>query len=220
MVVSGIPGFYFSSISRRLTASMSLPTKPQLRSHLRHFRRALSVADQAKAGIALCRRIQLLPKLQQSKRVALYMACDGEIDPRFLADQLLDVGIEIYIPWLKSEDTELLFGRYRRGAKLTDNCFGIPQPLPSANRITASELDILALPLVGFEPNGNRLGMGGGYYDRALAKLRGRRPLLVGLAHQGQQCAYLPTDPWDKPLDWIATDAQLICCTHIRRIQG
>lgn len=220
MVVSGIPGFYYPPYDSPHTGHMPSPTKPQLRSQLRNFRRALTAFDQHRAQLALCRQFLSLPGLTRTRRVALYVASDGEIDPAQLTHHLLDLGIEVYLPWLKSKHAELAFSRYQQGDKLMLNCFGIAQPLPKAHRVAAEEIDILGLPLVGFTPNGNRLGMGGGFYDRALAKLRGRGPVLVGLAHHGQQCSQLPVDPWDVPVDWLATDRQLICCTHIRRFGG
>lgn len=210
------PSFGYSP----LNGPMPFPTKPQLRLQLRNFRRAITAHDQRRAQLALIRQFLSLPNLAQARRVALYVASDGEIDPAYLAQRLINLGIEIYLPWLKSKRADLAFSRYHTGDKLIPNCFGIAQPLPKAQRLTAGEIDILGLPLVGFAPNGNRLGMGGGFYDRALAKLRDRGPVLVGLAHHGQQCTQLPVDPWDIPVDWIATDKKLICSSHIRRFGG
>ena len=111
------------------------------------------------------------------------------------------------------------FARYRPGEKLHCHRLGMKQPLPKAPRIASDALDMVALPLVGFDQRGNRLGMGGGFYDRAFACIA-RRPLMVGMAHQGQQISAVPTDSWDVPLDWIATDTQLMSIPRIRILMG
>ena len=94
------------------------------------------------------------------------------------------------------------------------NRFGIPEPLaPSRSLIDARQLDLILMPLVGFDQQGNRLGMGGGFYDRTLAFMHHRkawhRPKLVGLAHALQQVDSLEPSSWDVPLDGVATDKQL-----------
>ncbi|HMW72245.1 MAG TPA: 5-formyltetrahydrofolate cyclo-ligase, partial [Cellvibrionaceae bacterium] len=115
--------------------------------------------------------------------------------------------------------TAMQFVRFKAGEPLQRSRLGVLQPAPGAGAIALHRLDIVALPLVGFDGLGNRLGMGGGFYDRAL-QARGRRPLLVGLAHAGQQLARLPVEPWDVPLDWIATDRRLLRCPPVRRLMG
>ncbi len=86
------------------------------------------------------------------------------------------------------------------------NCYGILEP-KQQQAIPIEDLDILFVPLVAFDDELNRLGMGGGYYDRALSRSpRPRRPLLIGLAHQGQKVAQLNTQYWDIPLDMVLTD--------------
>lgn len=91
------------------------------------------------------------------------------------------------------------------------NRFGIPEPKASPRQtLKALELDLLLLPLVAFDSKGNRLGMGGGYYDRTLAHLNRqkgwRRPRIIGLAHELQRVDGLKNNAWDVPLDGIITD--------------
>src|SRR5690606_40461575 len=83
-----------------------------------------------------------------------------------------------------------------------------PDPIQAFSSVPARRSP--DLPLVAFDARGNRLGMGGGFYDRTFARApraRTLRPRLVGLAHHFQQVASLPAEPWDIPLDAIATDA-------------
>ncbi len=94
------------------------------------------------------------------------------------------------------------------------NRFGIPEPVITPRSwLRAQELDLILVPLVGFDLEGNRLGMGGGFYDRSLEFLHDRRgwihPKLLGLAHELQKLEALVPSPWDVPLQGIATDCAL-----------
>ena len=94
------------------------------------------------------------------------------------------------------------------------NRFGIPEPSRRNRRLRlAWTLDLLLVPLVGFDTECHRLGMGGGYYDRTLSYLshrdHWRRPRLIGLAHECQRVAALPVRPWDIPLDFVVTERQV-----------
>ena len=104
-----------------------------------------------------------------------------------------------------------MFRRYRPGEKLVANRFGIPEPPHRrGNTLSAKQLDVIFLPLVGFDAAGNRLGMGGGFYDRTLSQLPARnRPLLAGLAHDVQRVDKLPVQRWDIPLDAVVTDRRI-----------
>ena len=84
------------------------------------------------------------------------------------------------------------------------------EPPPAAARRSANELDIIFLPLVGWDEFGNRLGMGGGFYDRTLAGVR--QPLLVGLAHDCQRAERVPREAWDISMDFVATGSALVRC--------
>jgi 5-formyltetrahydrofolate cyclo-ligase len=97
------------------------------------------------------------------------------------------------------------------------NRFGIPEPqLPAAQQWQPEALDAVLVPLLAFDRHGNRLGSGAGYYDRSFAFLGTRRPrpapLLIGVAYAMQEVERLAIEPWDVPLDYIATEAELIEC--------
>ena len=148
-------------------------------------------------------------------RVALYLANDGELDPLPIQQQLLDMGKQIFLPVLRSNTKRSLwFAAYRHNEKLVLNQYGIPEPnLKKHQPLLPWHLDILLMPLVSFDEHGNRVGMGGGYYDRTLAYLKLRsswkKPILVGLAHECQKSLNMQKQPWDVPLNFVITEKQL-----------
>lgn len=106
---------------------------------------------------------------------------------------------------------KLWFADYRPGEPLKKNVYGIPEPRMRNRRLRPPfALDLLLVPLVGFDSKCNRVGMGGGYYDRTLAYLRQRahwrRPHLAGIAHECQRVEALESNPWDVPLDLVVTE--------------
>ncbi|WP_239495382.1 5-formyltetrahydrofolate cyclo-ligase [Salinicola halophilus] len=189
-----------------------------MRRELRRRRRRLSSRERRLASQALCRRLKRLPELQRGQRVALYLPNDGEIDPRPLMAWLRARGARVYLPVLRPlVENRLWFVRYDATTRMTTNRFGIHEPdtrfgAARANRLPAWALDTVLLPLVGFDDAGNRMGMGGGFYDRTFAFARHRRPapVLIGLAHDCQRVDTLPVARWDVPLDAIASDARLV----------
>ncbi|MCB1676108.1 MAG: 5-formyltetrahydrofolate cyclo-ligase [Halioglobus sp.] len=187
-------------------------SRHQLRTALRARRRALSLEQQSGAARALLTSITRLPGWPEAQRLAVYMAADGEIGTGPLADLARSLHKQLLLPVLVSEK-RLVFVEWHRDDTLCGNQFGIPEP-PRANRHRAvSELDIIFMPLVGWDREGGRLGMGGGYYDRTLAGLAGE-VLLVGLAHSFQEMNPMTRETWDIPLDFVATDTGLHRCSH------
>ncbi|QEM84226.1 5-formyltetrahydrofolate cyclo-ligase [Halomonas binhaiensis] len=196
--------------------------RSQLRRELRQRRRALSAAQQKAASKALGAQLRSLPELLAARRVALYLPNDGEIDPRPLLDWLHRRGAHAYLPVLRPlANNALWFVRYDHNTPMVRNRFGIQEPdtrhgAHPARRLPAWALSVILMPLVGFDDQGQRLGMGGGFYDRTLAFTHpergnpGPRPKLIGLAHEVQRMEKLPIASWDVPLDAIATDMRVI----------
>lgn len=190
--------------------------KTSLRSQLRQQRRDLSPLQQRQASEALCRQLWRLPAIRRAKHIAFYWPSDGEISPLPLMQRLQRQGKQCYLPVIK-RDKQMQFIRMNQ-AKLIQNRFGIPEPLGRVG-FAVKHLDIILMPLVGFDERGGRLGMGGGYYDRALAfknrqNWRGK-PWLVGLAHDLQKVALLPTESWDIDLAAVVTEKEVF---EVRRL--
>ncbi len=184
-----------------------------LRQQIRKQRRALSDTEREQASFLLCERIAKSRVFQQSKHIAFYLANDGEIDLSLLIKHAWQQNKNVYLPVLAEPNTNRLwFIPYTPNSKLRNNRFGIPEPVHSSKtrlRKTLS-LDLILMPLVAFDEQGNRVGMGGGFYDRTLSFLNHRKywhkPNLLGVAYEFQKQNQLETNSWDIPLQAIATD--------------
>ena len=179
---------------------------------LRQRRRALSRNQQRSAARNLYRQLAQSPQFRRARHIALYLPNDGEIDPRPLLAAAQKRGKRTYLPVLSAwPRTKMVFQRVTRHEKLAGNRFRILEPSPRPKRQRKLwALDLVLLPLVGFDDRGGRLGMGGGFYDRSLAYLRMRKnwhkPTLLGLAHECQRVDELAMASWDVPLQATVTD--------------
>ena len=192
-----------------------------LRKQIRNQRRALSDSEREQAAFLLCERIAASRIYQHSKHIAFYLPNDGEMDLSLLIQHAWQQGKQCYLPVLAEPNTQRLwFIPYTAETKLMPNRFGIPEPVHSNSlriRKTLS-LDLILMPLVAFDEQGNRVGMGGGYYDRTLAFLRQRKywhkPNLLGVAYEFQKQQRLKRSPWDIPLHSVATEQQFYINTN------
>lgn len=188
--------------------------RTSLRKELRARRNLLNTSQQETAAAWALRHVMKLPKFVRAQHIALYIPADGELDPRPIAQQLWKMGKHCYLPVLHpSLERQLWFVEYTPNALLKPNRFGIPEPdHRQAIRIAANLLDIVLLPLVGFDRQGGRLGMGGGFYDTTFAFHKGRKnkPYLLGMAHACQEVESLELADWDIPLYGVVTDKELI----------
>jgi len=181
-------------------------SRPELRRLLRERRRSLSESEQRQAAKALYLQLSKHPLLRSARHLALYLPQDGEIDPKPLLHAIWQRKKNAYLPVLaKWPKSRMVFQRIDKGEKLQKGRFGILQPKANpARQRKIWALDILLLPLVGFDIFGGRLGMGGGFYDRALAfrrrQIQNAKPLLLGIAHECQKVERLNLAPWDVPL--------------------
>src|SRR5882724_11129790 len=184
--------------------------KESLRKKLRAQRRSLSDSDHRRHSSAAAKAILRLRMFSAGKRVALYLPFDREPDTAVLIRGARQRGVQIFVPVISDRrHCRLRFfplrGETRRGA------FGIAVPRPRLTPVSPQWLDLIVIPLVGVDRDGRRLGMGGGYYDRALAFRRRRvhwmGPHLVGLAFDCQRTDSTFAEAWDVRLDSLATES-------------
>ena len=189
---------------------LSKLSRSDLRKILRKHRRALTTKQQQRAAGQLLSRAKTLA-LHRAKRIGLYLESDGEIGTHPLIQWCWKHDKAVYLPVLHPlSHNRLWFVRYTPRTPLIRHKYKIWEPKPPYNGgCDAKALDLVFLPLVGFDPQGGRLGMGGGYYDRTFAyqqRVGLQHPKLIGLAHELQKVPQLSTASWDVPLRGILTD--------------
>lgn len=177
-----------------------------LRDTLRERRRSIAAPARIAAAQSLARRLLSLPFDVSPGPVAGYWALDGEI--ALHAWQLGLPPESVYCLPVLTGDT-LSFAPWRPGEKLASNRYGIPEPdVPSGELLPPSAMALVVMPLVGFDLQGHRLGMGGGWYDRSFAFRQAGTPppLLVGAAFAAQQVDAIAPEPWDVDVDAVCTE--------------
>lgn len=192
-----------------------MTSRQQLRSHIRSLRRSLSAEQQHQASLDLVKQLLPRPEVQQAQHIALYLTNDGELDTTPLIHALWQQGKTLYLPLLHPVVSGyLVFQLYIPDTLLKPNQFGIGEPELNCSLLhPVSQLDLIFTPLVAFDAQGQRLGMGGGFYDRTLSQLHveATKPRLIGLAHDCQQVESVPVEAWDIPLPSICTPSRF--CT-------
>jgi 5-formyltetrahydrofolate cyclo-ligase len=185
--------------------------KRALRKELRAKRRSLHESEHALSSALAAAAIAKLPAFKPGARIAVYLPFDGESDPTALLAAARRRGVRIFVPVVDSvRHRRLRFlpltGRTRRGT------YGIAVPRGGLPRHAVGPrwFDLIVVPLVGIDAHGRRLGMGGGFYDRALRfrhhRQHWRGPRLVGLAFQCQRADSVFAQPHDVRLDAVATE--------------
>lgn len=177
--------------------------RQQLRKTMRAKRLSLSPQQQHFAAQQIIAPAQQLIERYQANHIAFYLPFNGEISPLALITTLRQQGKKIYLPVLHPfSANQLLFLRFDDAQALETNAFGILQPvLDVRNVLPIEDLEMIFVPLVACDLQGNRLGMGGGFYDRTLAQ--SPHLISVGLAHRCQQVEQLPLESWDMPLNHL-----------------
>ncbi|ATM03790.1 TPA: 5-formyltetrahydrofolate cyclo-ligase [Raoultella planticola] len=186
-------------------------TRQLIRQQIRQRRRALTAEQQAQFARQGADRVMAYPPVAQAQTVALFLSFDGELDTRPLIDRLWRAGKQVYLPVLHPfSPGNLLFLRYHPRSELVTNRLKIDEPkLDVRDVLPLGRLDVLMVPLVAFDTAGQRLGMGGGFYDRTLQNWQDYSLQPVGYAHDCQQVDALPTEHWDIPLPAVITPSAL-----------
>ncbi|MDE1485388.1 5-formyltetrahydrofolate cyclo-ligase [Xenorhabdus bovienii] len=188
-----------------------LSLRKSIRKQIRQLRQNLSPEQQSRFAQQVAQNVVSHPKIQQANKVALYLSFDGELDTRPLIQQLWQQNKQVYLPVFHPfNQHHLLFLHYHAETSLNCNRFNIEEPpLDVRQVLPVSELDVMFIPLVAFDNTGQRLGMGGGFYDRTLAKWQQQNFYPIGLAHDFQLVNVLPSANWDIPLPEIITPEKI-----------
>jgi len=184
--------------------------KDQTRQRLRTQRAELSLESFTSMSSAIARNVRESEAFKSAQRIGFYHSVRGEADPA----SLKTTDKHFFLPVLsKNLDEGLVFIELNDETQFENNKFAIPEPIYNEEKIVAANtLDLVIVPLLGFDKNGNRLGMGGGFYDRCFAfkKQQNSKPLLMGYAYDFQEVDSLEPESWDVGLDIIATESNLI----------
>ena len=181
-----------------------------IRKNIRDLRQNLTPVQQQDAAKKIKLNISQHLENRKNARIGIYISNDGEIDTSLIIEHLWQLNQRIYVPLIHPFcKGNLLFQRYEKNSPMSVNRYGIVEPKLDCSQVCPVEqLDVLFTPLVAFDLSGNRLGMGGGYYDRTLAKYyreKLNQPEVIGLAHECQLVEQVPTECWDVPLKTIIT---------------
>lgn len=136
--------------------------------------------------------------------VSGYWPIRDELDIRRLLSGFHEEGVECALPIVTQRHKPLQFRRWRPGDVLEQRPFGLSEPSTAASVVVPR---VVLTPLLAVDPRGNRLGYGGGYYDRTLDELRQTGPVMaIGICFDAQRVADVPHDRSDQKLDWIVTE--------------
>ena len=179
-----------------------------LREQLRQARAAAFRAQSGNAGEALRDVFLCGAHPPAGAVVSFYYPIKDEMDVLPLARALAERGHPLCLPCVLPDSDLLVFRAFAFGDELKINSYGLSEPLPIAPVV---EPTVLLVPLLGFDHAGNRIGLGGGYYDRTLAVLRAKKRIYAaGIAFAAQEIEIVPTAPQDQKMDLIATEREVI----------
>ncbi|WP_281556630.1 5-formyltetrahydrofolate cyclo-ligase [Thalassomonas sp. RHCl1] len=196
-------------------------TRQQLRQLVRKRRQALTPEQQQQAAERLLEQLRQHPVINSADKLAIYLANDSEINTLPFIHWCWQQGKAVYLPVLHPfSKGQLLFLHYDQDTAMTVNHLGITEPKLDLQKICPVEqLDVLLTPLVAFDLSGDRLGMGGGFYDRTLEKWHRRHRSgestklhPIGLAHDCQRVEKIPSEYWDVPIPEIITPGKVYQC--------
>ena len=178
---------------------------PTIRKKIREQRGKLSNEQRLEASIAVSEAITNNPLFMRARNIALYLSHDGEIDISPIFQVAWQRGKHCYLPVLSTQGKKLAFAPYTPDSVMRNNRYGIPEPVVSKRALlTPQQLSLVLTPLVAFDAQGNRVGMGGGYYDRTFAFLRRqqhyKQTRLCGIGFNFQQVDAIEKQDWDVPL--------------------
>ncbi|GAB7127934.1 5-formyltetrahydrofolate cyclo-ligase [Silvimonas sp. JCM 19000] len=189
----------------------ALTDKAALRRTLRQRRVAIDDATRRTASLAVMRQIRSAGLLRRGRNIAIYVPMGSELSTWPLILAALKAGCRVFLPETPrpGKGRHLEFVRFDEASRWHQGAYGIPVPVHT-HYCAPRDLDLVFLPLLGFDAVLGRMGQGGGYYDTTFAFRRARRhwkkPQLIGVAFDCQRVDALPLDPWDLRLDKIFTE--------------
>jgi len=183
--------------------------KSSLRMALRTRRKRISHSSRQILDMAINQHLLEFIDGHQPKTIAAFWPFDGEPDLLPALGQASRQGVQLTLPVIRQDGSgrSIIFRHWSPEQEMTKNHFGIPEPCGTHEALIV-DIDLILMPMVGWDESGRRLGMGAGYYDRALEPLALKSaPLRMGVAYQAQKTNNIPDDPWDIRLHHVLSES-------------
>jgi 5-formyltetrahydrofolate cyclo-ligase len=180
--------------------------RQQIRQEIKAKRAALTAEQRKSANHLIAEEIIAAAIFKKSQKIACYMAKEAEVDLSAVIEVIFSLGKHCYLPLVRQDKSGYLhFVEYCANDKLQTGSFGILEPVFDPQKIIKpDDLDLVLLPVVVFDSKGNRLGTGGGYYDRTFAQTS--QPVLIGTAYACQEVPQIKPQSWDVKLHGVVTE--------------
>jgi 5-formyltetrahydrofolate cyclo-ligase len=197
----------------KIESSQKSP-KSRLRKEIRSMRAGIDAARRKRWDTAINQHLENYWRLSSPGVVAAYMAFDGEPDLMPSLANLADRGVKLALPVISDEPGKavITFRLWSVASEMQRNRYGISEPAGTME-ISVSDLDLVLVPLVGWDRAGGRLGMGASFYDRLFQPFAEcGRPVRMGVGYELQNVEIVPRDPWDIPLHAVLTENGWFTC--------
>jgi len=179
-------------------------TRDQIRQKNKAQRLTLSADDVESCSSQIADNVLSSEIFKQSQHIACYFAVHNEVSCSTIIDAIFAQSKQCYLPIMHEETNEIHFVECKKDSTLIKNHFGILEP--QGEKVEIDKLDLVLMPLLAFDKQGNRLGMGLGCYDKVLANKK-EKPLLCGLAYAFQEVDEIKKEVWDVPIDLAVTES-------------
>ena len=179
--------------------------KQQLRRTMRALESGLSARYKAESSRAIAAHLLAMPEYQEAGTVFCFVGTDREIDTRPILEDVLAAGKRLCVPQCVGKGIMEL-RQVTDLRQLIPGAYGILEPSADAPLVSLDEVDFAILPCLTCNHLGQRLGQGGGYYDRFLSHYRGGTVLLCREKLIREE---IPLEPWDMPVPWVLTERGL-----------
>lgn len=187
--------------------------KNELRAELLRKRDSIPSSKRFQKETAIKKNLFGLDVFKNAKSILMYVSFRSEVDTITHLDDILELGKKLVVPLVDSKQKSLTLYEIRSDSELEPGYMGIPEPRVGEERIvTLKDIDLVVIPGTGFDTEGNRLGYGGGYYDRLLSKSEKHVPI-VALSFEEQMTDKIPAESHDIKMDIIITAERIMHCS-------
>lgn len=187
---------------------MNREEKKVLRNKILSLRNALEIDNKIKMDESIYRSLFSLDIFNRAKNIFIYLSFGTEINTRTIIEKILQSKKNVYIPKVYKNNKSMKAIKLNSFNDLKENSMGILEPIEDENYIDKKDIDLIIVPGVVFDLEGNRIGYGGGYYDRYLEEIKDVVNKLV-IAYEFQVIDYIESEDHDIKVDYIVTEEKI-----------